>query len=77
MSQPMQSGGYWNVELDPYNGVASTLYCVHSISMHLVNLSDKKQKILYSTKMQSILFELHLLLFLLNTAFNEYSAYLY
>ena len=26
MSQPMQSDGYWNVELDHYNGVASSLY---------------------------------------------------
>jgi hypothetical protein len=56
MSQPMQSGGYWNVELDHYNGVASSLYCVHSIRMHLVNLSNNKQKILYFTKMQSIFF---------------------
>jgi hypothetical protein len=77
MSQPTQSGGYWNVELDHYNCVASSLYCVHSIHMHLVNLSNNKQKILYSTKMQSTLFELHLLLFLLCTASNEYSEYLY
>jgi hypothetical protein len=73
----MQSGGYWNVELDHYNGVASSLYCVHSVRMHLVNLPNNKQKTLYSTKMQSILFVLHLLLFLLGTACNEYSEYLY
>jgi len=56
MSQHMHSDGYWNMELDRYNSVASSLYCVHSISMHLVNLSNNKQKSLYSTKMQSIFF---------------------
>jgi hypothetical protein len=47
------------MELDHYNGVVSSLYSVHSVSMHLINLSDNKQKILYSTKMQSNLGDIY------------------
>jgi hypothetical protein len=55
----MVSGGFWNMKLDHYNGVASSLFCVHSVSMHLINLSDQQQKILYSTKMQSNLGDIY------------------